>query len=787
MQSTSSRPFSGAGSSPPRPLVKSGGPNRGDPRARPPRVVSLAARVLRKLWRHALGLGLALAVLLQLLMGGFSPSVLFGSALVPQTLGLPASLVHPSIRVLLASVLVILLSGKLGERLLRKTAPARPLWRFVSEFEGGAALLGLTFALLQLLGGSRALIHPLSYAVCAFLVSFHRRSVSLALAVLTLLYDFALLFSEGSTRPDQYLVRGLLIAAFAGLQFSLVRGELWRQRSEHDRRVADAISDLQQQARDFRLLIPTDGPRRELTPSATVSGRQQSEELLTRGATLSLAQNLSAMTALVKDALALQTCVLHFVSEDSTALKLVAMSSSADGIAQQPLAIDAGIIGTVFRTQRPQILTLPKASQLSYYAAGGYQVTAFLGVPLCKDGKVIGVLCADRAGTADRPTPFSEADQRILTEAGSLILRSVECERLFMAVERSQYEHERLYHASARLSGALTQAEVLRTSFSALAEICEFDFAALTAYDPQEHVHRVLAAEGDPMLTAAVDGLQFPDNTGLVAMSIKNQIILPRSGELRDHYTPIFDTDLRLRSYSSLLIVPLLVGRLGMGTLVVAAKRSAAFGASKTGMLGVLANQIAASLENARIYQTMESMATTDGLTHLKNRRVFQDRLGDMCRRSERHGGQFSLILADIDHFKKINDTYGHLVGDQVLKRVAQVLLSTTRTIDIAARYGGEEFALLLDSTDLTGARLLAERIRQEVSALTFHTEKGVLQCTISLGLAAHPHDVEPGQEAFTDGRGLISAADRALYQAKREGRNRALAFPDLQAARSAA
>src|ERR1700758_5370113 len=158
-------------------------------------------------------------------------------------------------------------------------------------------------------------------------------------------------------------------------------------------------------------------------------------------------------------------------------------------------------------------------------------------------------------------------------------------------------------------------------------------------------------------------------------------------------------------------------------------------------MLGVIANQVAVSLENAKMYKQMETMATTDGLTGLVNHRTFQVRLTDLLGRSERHGTKLALILTDIDHFKKVNDTYGHPVGDQVLKGVAQVVRDCVRKVDLAARYGGEEFAIVLESTDREGAKLLAERIRTEVQKQVFSSEKGNFSVTLSLGIAVYPED----------------------------------------------
>src|SRR5207253_10332525 len=117
--------------------------------------------------------------------------------------------------------------------------------------------------------------------------------------------------------------------------------------------------------------------------------------------------------------------------------------------------------------------------------------------------------------------------------------------------------------------------------------------------------------------------------------------------------------------------------------------------------------------------------ATTDGLTGLVNHRTFQERFSAMLGRADRRGFAVSLLLTDIDHFKKVNDTYGHPTGDEVLRRVASILKASARKIDIVARYGGEEFAMVLEATDRAGARQLAERVRQEVAAQVFESSKG--------------------------------------------------------------
>jgi len=779
-----------------------------------------SARLLtagRQLWRQWVG-SLAVVVTLVLLSrAAFSPSVLFVSHLVDRALSAAelsessaavAIVAAPEISAwayvqsLLSALTLIVLSIKLGERLRPQSAPSVPWRRFLIELEGGAAILCLTYALLQAVGGSLCPVHPLVYAVCAFLVSFQRQTVALSLAGLALLCETLLLFSEGTTDIDRYVVHALLICMFAGLQFVLFRGELWRQRGDHRKRVAEAIASMEQQARDFRLLLSEESQRRDGVPSgiagtlANHSGatgprdREREEELLARSAVVELKENLQAVVELLRNALSLHTCALFVLPENGDSLKCMALSSQAATASDGPLSLDAGVLGTVVKSLRALKLSQPKLSQLPYYvgAEGSpLRIGSFLGVPMLDDeGRLCGVLCADRkAGSAlSADVSFSAADESLLTDAALLVLRSLQCERLFIAVERSKYEHERLYRASSQLSRALTLEDVQRTAFAALAEVCAFDFAALTAPDATQHSHRVVATTGDPELMAIVDGLRFPDNAGLVAMAVKNHICLPKNGELRDPYTPIFDTDVRLRGYPSLLVVPLIYGSAALGALVIAGKRPRLFSKSKIEMLGVLANQIAVSLENARMYQAMEAMATTDSLTGLKNRRVFQERLSEMLRRAERHGGQVTVLLCDIDHFKRINDTYGHLVGDQVLRRVAQVVQAQVRTIDVAARYGGEEFVVVLDSTDQAGGRLLAERIRQEVQKLVLQSDKGAFGCTLSLGISTFPDDA-PG--AASEQRLLIESADQALYAAKRGGRNQSVTAREAAAVRTAA
>jgi diguanylate cyclase (GGDEF)-like protein len=186
-------------------------------------------------------------------------------------------------------------------------------------------------------------------------------------------------------------------------------------------------------------------------------------------------------------------------------------------------------------------------------------------------------------------------------------------------------------------------------------------------------------------------------------------------------------------------------------------------------LFNYLASQAAVSIENVDLHETVQRQAVTDELTGLFNHRRFQEVIDMEVERARRFGTGLGLIMFDIDNFKSVNDTYGHLQGDQVLREIARILRDSAREIDEPARYGGEEMAVALPQTDLEGAYQFAERLRKRIEELDIRLldGDGHLNITASFGAAALPESADADKDA------LVAAADQALYRAKRMGKNR--------------
>ncbi len=197
----------------------------------------------------------------------------------------------------------------------------------------------------------------------------------------------------------------------------------------------------------------------------------------------------------------------------------------------------------------------------------------------------------------------------------------------------------------------------------------------------------------------------------------------------------------------------------------------------------VLASQLTLQVRKVRLYEMVRALSIIDGLTGVFVRRHFLERFEEEIRRGVKHNFPLSVLMLDIDHFKRYNDEFGHLVGDATLREVVQVVRANVRNVDIVARYGGEEFVVVIPETGEQGALEVAERIRSAVARRAFRVYDEETKVTVSIGISIFPQDLSPQAEEKSDANlifDLLQKADRALYRAKEEGRNRVVAYHSL-------
>jgi len=280
--------------------------------------------------------------------------------------------------------------------------------------------------------------------------------------------------------------------------------------------------------------------------------------------------------------------------------------------------------------------------------------------------------------------------------------------------------------------------------------IAELDTARVRVRSATARFGEALAATHDPAQLMRVVVESAVEATGA-----KGGVVLGLEGELARAGDPDAGPDR--------IAFPLRIDSSDFGSLVLTAD---SFDASQVETIASLAAQVVVALDNARLHSMVQRQAMVDSLTGLANRRSLEDSLRSELARAARFGNDTTVVLADLDNFKLVNDRYGHPAGDEVLKAFARTLRRTVRESDVAARWGGEEFALVLAETDAAGGAHLAERARTEIAAHVVTTGDGdEITVTASFGVASFPECQELGE--------LLAAADSALYEAKRQGRNR--------------
>ncbi len=337
--------------------------------------------------------------------------------------------------------------------------------------------------------------------------------------------------------------------------------------------------------------------------------------------------------------------------------------------------------------------------------------------------------------------------------------------------EQRMQELNTLFKISNAVNLFVDSEELLKFVLTHAIEVLEAERGSIMLLDDQTDELVVKVASGGRFRIASGTPVKLGHGIcGLVAREGTGKIC---NQGFKDPEFRNFGSILPVEDIKSLLCSPLKFKEGTIGVINIVNKRNeCCFNESDLALLNLIASQAAVTIENNKLYE----LSITDGMTRLFVHRYFQARLSEEMLRARRYGLTLSLIMFDIDNFKKFNDNYGHQMGDLVLQKVAATIKETIRTgIDIPCRYGGEEMSVILPETRSEEALQTAERIREKIAALAVNHSSGILRVTTSIGIAAYPNDAH-------DKESLIKVADRALYSSKARGKNCSTLASDLSA-----
>ncbi len=688
------------------------------------------------------------------------------AASVLAAVGLLASGLFPSVREpswAAPAALVLVLAGVAagaGRRTPRQGGEERSL---ADDLALGAPLVTASVLVAALVGEG---LFPLVYLVMAGLVGFLRFGAASLLVLLAVGLDGLRVSRSGTPHPAELAAHAVFLLLFAATYRLVLNARLALARHAETDAVRNRLREVEEDARTFRLVD---------SGSAERTGGAAAQEKWLLASVQQVEGAVGAVLDVAELAIRSHTCAAFLLDADDRMLRLHDCRSTSEGVQRARIPAGEGILGGVVRRG----VAVRMVSEGGVRGVGWYQrhvlVKAVCAVPLQEQsGQLRGVLLADRL----EAEAFTDGDEQLLTTLAREVLRALEVERVLGEVRRGRDEKARFFRAIEELNRAVDPGAVFAAVVENARALGALDFVAVTLVQEENgaRVHRVAKVAGSPT-ARALEGRSFPDNNGLVANVVRYGAPLPGRALPNMEQKIVFDDGTEVRGLGALRILPLVAADRILGTLVAGTKSRGALGEDVLRMLEVLAIQAAQAVLRAQLFEQTERLATIDGLTALANRRTFQSRAAQALAQARRYGRACAVLITDIDHFKTVNDTYGHPAGDVVLRGVAQMLREQARDTDVVARYGGEEFAVVMPETDLRGALVIAERLREAVAARAFQTDLGPVRVTLSLGLAASPQD-------GTEMDALVQLADACLYRAKREGRNRVVTSEALRPAR---
>jgi diguanylate cyclase (GGDEF)-like protein len=472
--------------------------------------------------------------------------------------------------------------------------------------------------------------------------------------------------------------------------------------------------------------------------------------------TFELDEVLSQILLIARDYFHLQNVAILLFEKDTQELCLRSQIGWDSELNAVRVPIGTGVTGAA--AQQRRLVYVPDVTRDSRYLMSTKSTRSQLAVPLLVREEVVGVLDC-QSENLDHFDPETIDLLMLFSTQASMALQNA---RLYSLERRRASQLEAINAIAQQTTAVLELKELLSKVCTLVQRAFQVSHVSVLLKDEDDMVVRAHYGKLTPCIpeggrVAAGEGFwgkTLASATTLIENDVSNS---PRSNGF------YLET-------ASRMCIPLVSFGQTLGLLVLDSSATGAFNIQDKQALESVADICATAIQNAHYVERMKQLAYLDGLTGIFNRRFFELRMSEELDRAQRFGAGMAVIMVDIDHFKRLNDEFGHLIGDEVLRQVSSIFHQQLRKIDVVCRYGGEEFAILLSQTNPVHAVTVADKLRVMVEERQF---PGVPRpVTISAGAASYPDDGTTRDE-------LVKAADAGLYAAKQAGRNRVFKAPE--------
>ena len=481
--------------------------------------------------------------------------------------------------------------------------------------------------------------------------------------------------------------------------------------------------------------------------------------------TLDLDEVLQQILIIARDYFHLQNVAILLLDKETDELYPRSQIGWDAGHDAVRLPVGTGITGSAARQKRP--IYVPDVRNDPRYVESAKSTLSELAVPLMVRDEVVGVLDCQ----SENVNHFDNETIDLLTLFSTQASMALQNARLHSLERRRALQLKAINAIAQQTTAVLDLKELLSKVCSLIKHAFQVSHVSVLLKEGEEDDLFLRAHYGDLTPRIPEDG-RLPAGAGLWGQALgSGKTLLENDVKSNPNYIGFYvETAARM-------CIPLVAFGQTLGVLILDSAQRGAFNPNDTQSLESVADICATAIQNAYYVERVKQLAYLDGLTGIFNRRFFELRISEEIERAKRFGAGMAVIMVDIDQFKRLNDEFGHLLGDEVLRQVSSIFHQQLRKFDVVCRYGGEEFAILLSQTNPQHALAVAEKLRRSVEIWQF---PGVPRpVTISAGTAIYPDHGSTRDE-------LVKAADAGMYAAKQAGRNQACLAPGLSIRHSA-